>query len=98
MILLQVCLLPFSVLLLLGAIFVIGSAGVEQPKHSTWIDQDAAWIAERMSAVTTGSVRLPGQSQSFNVSGKEQADLPQTEIVHGYSLHESLSELPIYKL
>jgi len=98
MILLQICLLPFSVLLLLGAIFVIGSAGVAQAEHSTWIDQDDAWIDERMSAVTTGSVRLPGQSQSFDVSGKEQVDLLQTEIVHGYSIQESLSELPIYKL
>ncbi len=98
MLILQILLVPFVVLLLLGAIFVIGTAGVAQAGHSTWIDQDDAWIDERMSAVTTGSVRLPGQSQSINVSAKDQVDLPQTEIVHGYSIHESLSELPIYEL
>ncbi len=98
MIFFQICLLPFSVLLLLGAIFAIGSAGAEQPKHSTWIDQDDAWIDERLSAVTTGSVRLPGQSQTLEVSGKEQVDLLQTVTIRGDSIRESLSELPSYKL
>ena len=98
MIFLQICLFPLSVLFLLGAIFTIGSAGVTQPEQSTWIDQDDAWIDERLSAATTGSVRLPSQSQSLDVSGKEQVDLLQAETFHGYSIHKPLSELPIYKL
>ena len=98
MILLQICLLPLSVLLLLGAIFAIGSAGVEQPDQSTWIDQDDAWIDERLSAVTTGFVHLPCQSYSFDVSGNEQVELLHTEIIHGFVNRDSLSELLIYKL
>lgn len=98
MIFLQICLLPLSVVFLLGAIFAIGSAGSTQPEQSTWIDQDGAWIDERLSAVTTGSVHLPCQSQSFNVSGEEAVDLLQAEIVHGYSIYEAPSELPIYIL
>jgi hypothetical protein len=98
MILLQICLLPLTVLLLSGAIFAIGASGLEQTGNSVLIDQDEAWNDERLSAVTTDYVRLPGQSQCFYVSDKDQVDLLQTEIVHGYSIRESLSELPIYKL
>ncbi len=91
MIILQICLIPLSVLLLLGAIFAIGSAGVTPPEKSTWID-------EPLSAVTTGSVHLPRQSQSINISGKEAVDLLQAEIVLGNSILEAPSELPLYKL
>ncbi len=96
MILLQICLLPFSILLLLGAIFMIGSAGLELVGNSARFDQNDAWIDERLSAVTTDSVPLPCYSQSFNVSSEEQVNPIQTEIVHGHSIHEFLSELPIY--
>ncbi len=98
MILLQICLLPFSVLLLLGAIFAIGSAGVEQPDQSTWIDQDDAWIDERLSAVTTGFVHLPCQACRIDVSDKEQVEFLHTEIIHGFVNRDSLSEMLIYKL
>ena len=98
MILLQICLLPLSVLLLLGAIFAIGSTGLEQPNQSTWSDQDEAWIDERLSAVTTGIVHLPCQSYSFDVSGKEQVELLQIESTDGFVNRDSLSELLIYKL
>jgi hypothetical protein len=89
MILLQICLIPFSILLLLGAIFAIGSAGVEQPDQSSWIDQDKAWIEERLSTVTTGLVYQPSQAQSLAVSGKVQGDLLQIEIAYDYSIRES---------
>jgi hypothetical protein len=89
MILLQICLLPFCVLLLLGAIFAIGSAGVEQLDQSSWIDPDKAWIEERLSTVTTGLVYQPSQAQSLAVSGKVQGDLLQIEIAYDYSIRES---------
>jgi hypothetical protein len=97
MVLLQICLLPLTVLFLLGAIFAIGSAGLGQPRQSTWMDQDDAWVDKRISSVTAGSIHLPGQLLSFNRSGKQQVDLPQTEISQDYSIRESLPELLIFK-
>jgi len=91
MIMLHICLIPISALLLLCAVFVIGSAGVTQPMQSTWIDQDDAWMDERLFAVTTGFVQLPCQSHSMDVSGNEHVDLLQIEITDDYSIRESLS-------
>ena len=98
MIILQICLLPLSVLFLLGAVFAVGCDGVTPPVQSTWTDQDEAWIDERLSSVTTGFVHLPCQSYSFDVSGNEQVELLHTEIIHGFVNRDSLSELLIYKL
>lgn len=98
MILLQICLLPFSVLLLLGAIFVIGSAGIEQPESSTRIVQDVAFFDEPNSIWTTDSICLSYQSHSSKETGLEQVNLIQTEINQSNPPFESLSKLPIYKL
>lgn len=98
MLILQILIVPFVVLLLLGAIFVIGIAGVEQPKHSTGIDRDVACIDEPNPTWTTDSIRLPYQSQSFKKPGLEQVNMRQTEIIFSNPACESLSELPIYIL
>jgi hypothetical protein len=98
MLVLQILIVPFVALLLLGAIFVIGFAGVEQPEYSTWIDQDVACIDEPDSTWTTDSISLPCQSQSSKITGMEQIDVIQTEFIYSNPPRESLSKLPIYKL
>lgn len=98
MILLQILIVPGVALLLLGAIFVIGSAGVEQPGYSSWVDRDGSVTSDPDSTWTAYSIHLQRQSRSSNMTGLEQLSNIQSELMYSNPPHESLSELPLYKL
>lgn len=98
MILLQVGLLPFSVLLLLGAILVIGSSGLEQPEQATWVDQDIPSADKINLTLAADHICLSYQTHNIKNLGSEQVNVIQTEINYSALRRESLSELPICEL
>ncbi len=61
MIILQIFLIPLIALLLLGMVFAIGTSGSENPRQSTWIDEDIVRFYKPDSAQTT--IHLLQQAQ-----------------------------------